>query len=317
VLANYADARRRRTWELLAQPETRAHLAAELNPRRRQWKVILLAATCGFTVLALCRPAWDRSAPASTKGRDIVVLLDVSRSMHAQDLTPSRLETARRALTGFSAQLRGDRIGLIAFAGTAALRCPLTTDYDFFRAAVAGVSPDSVPLGGTEIAKAISMARKAGFDHLSQRSKHLLLITDAEDHGYGAAAAAAEAARNGVRLVVVGLGDETPGARVPVHDAEDGPTTPVRYLTYRGQEVWSKLNARAIRNLADAGDGRSLIISKDGGNSDLGAQLNRLVSGTRGRPALPRTEGYWIPLLLAALCLTVELALPERTRVAK
>ena len=306
VLAARAGVARRRALAALADKETLVHLLAEFDPRRRRLKTSLVAAACALAVLALCRPAWDRSAAAPSKGRDILVLLDVSRSMYAQDLAPSRLEVARRGLAGFAARLRGDRIGLVAFAGSAALRCPLTTDYDFFRAAVEGASPDSVTLGGTEIAKAINFAAKVGFDDLSQRSKHLLLVTDAEDHGHAAVAAAAQAARNSIRLDVVGLGDATQGARVPV----PGPG-PVRYLTYQGQEVWSRLNEPAIRNLADAGGGKALVVGP-GGNSDLGAGLDRLVSGVRGKPALPRIEGFWIPLALAAACLALELWLSER-----
>lgn len=306
VLAARAESWRRRTLNTLAQRETQPHLVSELDPSRRRRKTVLVVAACAFAVLALSRPNWERTAPTPSKGRDIVVLLDVSRSMDAEDLTPSRLEVARRGLAAYSAQLRGDRIGLVAFAGTAALRCPLTTDYDFFRATVEGVSPDSVTLGGTEIAKAIRTALKDGFDDLSQRSKHLLLITDAEDHGYAAAAAAAEGSRQGVRLAVVGLGDSIQGARVPVV----GPG-PVRYLTYHGEEVWTKLNAIAIRNLADAGDGNSMVIGP-GADLSLGASLDRLVSGTRGKPVLPRVEGFWIPLALAMGCLALELSLSER-----
>ena len=301
-----AERWRARALSALAAAETRAHLTSELDRRRRRWKTGLVLAACAFAVLALARPAWDAPAPAPAKGRDIVVLLDVSRSMLAQDLAPTRLEFARRGLGQFAARLRGDRIGLVTFAGSAALRCPLTTDYEFFRTAVEGASPESVNLGGTEIAKAIRTAITDGFDDISQRSKHLLLVTDAEDHGYAAVVAAAEAARAGIRLNAAGLGDDVHGARVPISD----PGTR-QYLTYRGQEVWSKLNVPAIRGIADAGGGNALVAGARG-EIDLGAQVDRLVSGSRGKPPHPRTEAFWIPLALAAACLVSELALSER-----
>ena len=290
----------------LADQQTQANLLSELNSRRRQWKTTLIAMTGAFAVLALCRPTWDRTTPVASKGRDIIVLLDVSRSMHAEDLSPSRREVAKSSLVEFAGRLRSDRVGLIAFAGSAALRCPLTSDYDFFRAAVEGASPDSVTLGGTEIAKAIRFAIQRGFDDLSERSKHLLLITDAEDHGLGATAAAAEASRKGIRLDVIGLGNGKQGARIPLSDSG-----PIRYLTYQGQEVWSKLNEPEIRNLADAGSGNALIIG-EGKNADLGAGIDRLISGSRGKPVVPRVQGFWIPLALAAVCLSCELSLSER-----
>ena len=305
-VAARAERLRKRALNALADPEAQAQLISELDPRRRRQKALLLTAACGLAVLALCRPAWDRTAPAPSDGRDIVVLLDVSRSMYAEDVAPSRLEVARHGLTAFAARLRGDRIGLVAFAGNAALRCPLTSDYGFFGTAVEGTSPDSVTLGGTEIAKAIHFALKDAFDDLSRRTRYLLLVTDAEDHGHAAIAAVAEATRRGIRLDVLGLGDAAKGGRVPVDSVE-----PIRYVTYQGQEVWSKLNEPAIHNLADAGGGNALVIGP-AGHHDLGAALDRLISGARGKPVLPRVQAFPIPLALAVACLALQLILSER-----
>jgi Ca-activated chloride channel homolog len=306
LLARRAEVWRRRALASFADNATQPHLLKELDPHRRQCKTALVATAFGLGVVALCRPAWDASAPAPTKGRDILVLLDVSRSMYAQDVAPSRIDAARPALAGFAGRLRGDRIGLVAFAGNAALRCPLTTDYEFFRNALEGASPESVSMGGTELAKAIRFAVRDGFDDLSQRSKHILLVTDAEDHGYAASAAAAEAARKGIRLDVLGLGDSSTGARVPV----SGPG-PIRYITYQGREVWSKLDEIGIRNIAQAGGGDSLVVGP-ASSSDLEAALDHLVSGVRGKPILPRIQGFWIPLALAALCVACELSMSDR-----
>lgn len=306
LLARRAEAWRLRTLATFADAPAQPHLVKELDPQLRRCKAILAAIAFGLAVFALCRPAWDASGPAPIKGRDILVLLDVSRSMYAQDLAPSRMEAAQRGLAGFAGSLRGDRIGLVAFAGNAALRCPLTTDYDFFRAALEGASPESVSMGGTELAKAIRFAVRDGFDDLSQRSKHVLLVTDAEDHGYAASAAAADAARKGIRLDVLGLGDSNTGARVPV----SGPG-PLRYITYQGREVWSRLDEIAIRGIAQAGGGEALIVGP-ADHADLATAVDRLVSGVRGKPVLPRIQGFWIPLALAAVCLSCELSLPER-----
>lgn len=293
ALAIWAARKRARTLALLAP-----RLAGELDPRRRRWKTALVLAACGFAVLALARPSWDAPKPAAVKGRDVIVLLDVSRSMLAEDLAPSRLEFARRGIAQFAARMGGDRVGLVAFAGSAALRCPLTKDYDFFRTALEGASPETVALGGTEIARAIRLAVKQGFDDLSGRSKHILLVTDAEDHGHAAALAASEARRAGIRLSAAGLGDDGRGARVPG-------------VTWRGQEVWSKLNAPAVRRVAEAGGGE-VFMAGARGEADLGSALAGMISGSRGKPAHPRVEGFWIPLMLAALCLGAELALSER-----
>lgn len=306
VFARKAEVWRRLALAKFADTATQPHLLKEFDPQRRRYKAVLSATAFGLAVIALCRPAWDASAPAPTKGRDILVLLDVSRSMYAQDLAPSRMGAAQGALAGFAGRLRGDRIGLVAFAGSAALLCPLTSDYEFFRTAVEGTSPESVSMGGTELAKAIRFAVRDGFDDLSQRAKRILLVTDAEDHGYAASAAAAEAARKGIRLDVLGLGDSNTGARVPVF----GPG-PLRYITYQGREVWSKLDEIAIRGIAQAGGGEAMIVGP-GGNGDLRTALDHLVSGARGKQVLPRIEGFWIPLALATLCLGCELSLSDR-----
>jgi Ca-activated chloride channel homolog len=309
VLAIYAERRRKHALHMFANTELHLHLTSELDRRRRMGKLVLFLAAWVFAVLAASAPSWDAHGSASGKRRDIVVVLDVSRSMLAEDLGASRLEYARQGLLSFAARSTGDRLGLVVFAGSAALRCPLSTDYDFFRLAVEGSSTDSARMGGTQIAGAIRTALKDGFDDLSQGSKHILLITDAEDHGRAAASAAEEAARQGVRVSVVGLGDDLTGARIPVSDPASS-----RYLTYQGHEVWSRLNAPAIRHIAEAGLGKALIVGTKPA-TDPGLAFEGLISGAQGKPAQPRTQAFWIPLALAILALAAELGLSERKKL--
>jgi Ca-activated chloride channel family protein len=305
LLFLYAERRRSRALAAFAFEETRNYLAAERSVRRRRVKLGLTLTAVTLAVLALARPSWEAGTPAAQKGRDIVVLLDVSRSMLARDLTPNRLEYAKGGLRDLLERLRGDRIGLVAFAGTAGLRCPLTTDYDFFRLAVDEVSPESVTRGGTDIGAAIRTAMRDGFDDLAQRDKQMVILTDAEDHGVVAAMAAREAAGKSIRVSVVGLGDEVNGARIPV--IEDSME---RFLTYRGAEVWSRLNGAGVRRIAEAGSGRAAIAGTAG--VDLGAELASLISASRGKAPGQRREIFAGLLAAAVAVLAAALALPER-----
>lgn len=308
-LAVRAETWRRRALAKFAEEPTRGFLTAEVDRHRRRAKMVLLAFALGFAVLALAGPTWDAAEREVAKGRDIVVLLDVSRSMYAGDLRPSRLAFAKRGIEQFASHLRGDRIALVAFAGSAALRCPLTTDMDFFRLALDGASPESVTVGGTEIAKAIRAAVAEGFDDLDERARHIVLITDAEDHGAAAAAAAAEGARKGIRLHAVGLGDEVQGARVP--ESEE---TGARFISYRGSEVWSKLNVSAIRDVAQAGSGNAVVVGSRN-ETDLGLALDNVLLEGKGRARVPRVYGFWIPLGLAVVCLGVGIGLSDRRKL--
>jgi Ca-activated chloride channel family protein len=200
-------------------------------------------------VLALCRPAWDaKEVDITHSGRDIVFVLDVSRSMFAQDMQPNRLARAKRAIMDCTDEFTGDRVGLIVFAGTASIKCPLTRDYSFFRTVLRDVSWDSAQIGGTRIGDAI----QKGAEHLlsEQRSGYqdIIMITDGEDHESRPEEAAAMLKTGGIRLIAVGIGDAYQGTRIKVEE-ETGSTT---FLQYQGQEVRSRLNAPLLRRIADA-----------------------------------------------------------------
>ncbi|MCC6860623.1 MAG: VWA domain-containing protein [Bryobacterales bacterium] len=307
LLAARAERLRSEALAAFALEETRAYLAGERSRRRRGLKSGLALAAFVLAVLALARPSWDAGKPAPGKGRDIVVLLDVSRSMLARDLPPNRLEYAKDGLRELAGRLRGDRIGLVAFAGTSGVRCPLTTDFDFFRLALDEVSPESVTRGGTDIAQAIRSALNEGFDDLAQRAREIVILTDAEDHGLAAAAAAREAAGRSIRVSVVGLGAEANGARIPV--IEDSAE---RFLTYRGAEVWSRLNSAGARLIAEAGGGRAALAGR--GAMNLGEELAGLLSASRGRAQNRRREVFAFLLAAAVASLLAALAVPERKR---
>jgi Ca-activated chloride channel homolog len=229
-------------------------------------------------VLALCRPAWDAKAlDIQHKGRDIVFVLDVSRSMFAQDLQPNRLERAKRAIMDCTEELSGDRVGLVAFAGTASIKCPLTRDYGFFRTVLRELSWDSAQIGGTRIGDAIQKSAEHLLHEQRKGYQDIILITDGEDHESRPEEAAAMLKIGGIRLIAVGIGDAYQGQRIAV-DNESGSTA---FLQYQGQEVWSKLNAPLLRRIVEAA-GQGMLWELGMGVIDL-AEIYRQTIATAQR----------------------------------
>jgi Ca-activated chloride channel family protein len=210
---------------------------------------LLLGVAC--LVLAAARPRWGvYFEEVSARGVDLFVVLDVSRSMQAEDLAPNRLERAKSDILDLLTKLTGDRVGLITFAGAAVVHVPLTTDQGFFRSVLDEVDSDSAPLGGTMIGDAIRKAIESMEERLD-RDQVIVLITDGEDHDSFPEEAAALAAERGIKIITVGLGDTGEGARIPVRD-ESGS---VSFVRHEGQEIWSVMDERLLKEIAMKTDG--------------------------------------------------------------
>ena len=318
-------AARRRRASLLRFVESgllaRSGGSALADPARRVLKAVLLLAALGCLVLALARPAWDRvREEVPQRGRDVVFLLDVSRSMLAQDLPPSRLERAKLAIRDAVDSLQGDRVALAVFAGSTVVKCPLTLDYGFFRMALADVSPFSVSRGGTLIGDGIRKVLSDVFDQQRSNYRDIVLITDGEDHESFAVAAAAQAAEQGVRLIAIGLGDERVGQRIPVLQGQLGigpdAAAAKSFLRHEGQEVWSRLDAGTLRQMAQATPG-GVYLNVATGAIDLGEVYQRLIASAPGQEAGSQVletvdEKFQIFLFVCVLLLGLEVALSER-----
>lgn len=308
----YSASRRKQLLQRFMHPDLQ-HRLVSINPVRRRWKAALLLA--GFTLLVtgLARPAWNLQKTTVTRtGRDVVFVLDVSRSMLAEDLAPNRLKRAKLAIADVIATLRGDRVGLLVFAGTAVVKCPLTLDYGFFRMMLDSVSTDSISRGGTMIGDALRVVLDQMLDAQEKKYKDIVLITDGEDHESFPIEAAKEAGAKGVRLFIVGLGDENEGQRVPVVDAAGRRT----FLKYQGQEVWSRLDAATLREMALAAPG-SRYLNVATGTIDLGEVYMQLIGAAEKKEQEEETiekyeEKFQVFIGLAFLLLAIEALVSER-----
>src|SRR5262245_41790684 len=173
---------------------------------RQKLRMALLVVAVVFLVIALARPQWGFTMEeAKQRGLDIVVAIDTSKSMLATDLAPNRLTRAKLAALDLQRLARNDRLGLVAFAGSAFLQCPLSLDDEAYRQSVNALDVNIIPQGGTALADAIQTAMTA-FKEKNENHKVLVLFTDGEDHDGGALDAAKEAAKNGLCIFTVGVG---------------------------------------------------------------------------------------------------------------
>ena len=223
-------------------------LYAELVPTARRGRqklkaALLLGALC-LLLLALMQPRWGfQWEDITRKGIDIIVAIDVSQSMLAEDIKPNRLERAKRKVYDLCQMLEGDRIGLIAFAGTSFVQCPLTLDYGAFKIFLDYLNPDLIPVPGTAIGDAIRTAVKS-FNSRERTAKALIIITDGEDHESKPFEAAQEAKKEGVRIFTIGVGQEG-GAPIPLQDGSGG-----FKKDERGDLVLSKLDESTLQKIA-------------------------------------------------------------------
>ena len=311
----YAAYKRRQALTRFAEAHLLPVINTSTHAARRRWKAVLLLTAFGFGVVAVARPAWNPTPKTiERKGRDVVFLLDVSRSMLAEDLSPNRLERAKLAINDCVERLQGDRVGLIAFAGTAVIKCPLTLDYGFFRMMLKNITPESVSRGGTMIGDALRTALDQVFDDAENQYKDIILITDGEDHDSFPKEAAAEAGERGIRLIAIGIGDENEGRRIPVTD-ESGNRT---FLKYKGQEVWTRLDAHTLRQMVNATPGgRYLNVAT--GTIDLGDVYMKLVASAEKKALQSETvkryeEKFQIFLAVMMGLLVLEMLISERKK---
>jgi len=272
--------RKAKTLRVLASNEMLKNINNTVNLKRQVSKAAFLIIAFICIVIALTEPKWNpQPQQIKRKGRDVVILLDTSRSMLAEDIKPNRLQRSKLAIMDLLEKLQGDRIAIVTFAGNAVVKCPLTQDYAFVRMILADISTESTSRGGTMIGDAIRKAAEDVFDKQSREYKDVILITDGEDHDSFPIQAAEKAAQQGVRIIAIGLGDDTTGSRIPI----TGPNSEKTFLKYNGQEVWSKLDSDTLRKVVYATEGGKYLSVNPGTTLDLGQIYEDLIASAQKR----------------------------------
>ena len=305
-------------------------LSRGVSPGRRIAKATLAVAALALATVALARPQWDpQPVEIQSEGRDVCFIVDVSRSMLAQDGPgasvdrPSRLERAKIWMKDVAGSLTGDRVGLVAFGGTAVVKCPLTQDYGFFRLVVDDLSPQSVSRGGTMIGDAVRMAINEVFDlqdvaadgaaqSTEKRYRDIILITDGEDQGSLPAAAAERAGELGIRIITIGIGSAD-GEEIPYLD-DRGRQRFV--MDQDGKPVITRLDVETLKKMALATPNGSFLDVGDG-TIELDKVYRQLVQAaahnteTKGE-TFRYHEGFQYFLVAALGLLMVESLVGER-----
>ena len=287
-------------------------ISSESSQKRRWVKTGLLMAALLFSIVALAGPRYGHTwREIQRRGVDLILAIDCSKSMLATDIRPTRLDRAKREVIDLLAMLEGDRIGLAAFAGAAFMQCPLTLDYQAFHIFLNALSPDFMPLGGTDIAGAVETAL-AGFDPKSKAEKAIVLITDGESTSGDPLAAARKAAEAQVKLFCIGVGktDKTPAPDVAGGFKKDA----------SGRIVLIGIDEETLTRMADLTGGA--YVRSVAGDMDLEKIYRDEIRGkmeatelSGGRKKIWEDRYQWF-LGVAVLMLLLEMCLGERRKTA-
>lgn len=314
----YAYKRRKQCIKQFCDEKAQARICIHLYPYARFCKNTLFFCAFAMILIALLRPSWNiesKEVSHLQRGRDVVFMLDVSNSMLAEDLIPNRLEMAKVSILDCLECLQGDRIALVAFAGRAVVECPLTFDYVFFQMQLNNLTTDSLGKGGTLMGDALRKVLNEVFTDNDHRFQDIILITDGEDHDSFPIQAAEEVGKRGIRLITIGLGDETQGQRIPITNAYGYK----QFLKYRGQEVWSKLDSTTLHKMAQATPGGQYY-NVSTGAIDLGEIYKKLISESEKKDLEEKVvqkyeEKYQIFLIIALILLYLESIIPLKRNI--
>lgn len=288
-----------------------AFIAESFNAKKFWIKAGLILLAFSLCIAALGRPQWGfKWEQVKRKGVDIFIALDVSKSMLAEDVKPNRLGRSKLAILDMLKDLQGDRVGLIAFSGSAFIQCPLTNDYNGFLLSLDDIDTNAIPKGGTSISSAIKEALR-GFQGAAKKYRVLIIISDGEDHEGDAERMAKEAAKEGIRIYCVGIGSPE-GELITITDSGGNKG----FLKDKeGRVVKSKLNESLLERIALA-TGGSYVRAR---LTEFGLDVlyNERISKMEKREIESKNkkryyERFQIPLAIALILLVLEPFISER-----
>lgn len=269
---------------------------------RPKLKFILFIIAYAFLIAGMADPQiGSKMEDEQRKGADLMILLDVSNSMLAQDMAPDRLENAKQAISQLLDNLHNDRIGIVVFAGEAYVQLPMTTDYSAAKLFLNEINTTMVPVQGTAIGAAIDMGMQS-FDFKDGTGKAMIIITDGENHEDDAVAAARDAADRGVMVNVIGMGSEK-GAPIPIY--QDGKEVGF-HTDSAGHTVISKMNEDMCKEISAAGNGAYVrATNANTGLNIIMDQINKVQRKTYDSKSFKDFEDRFEIFLGAALLLLI------------
>lgn len=278
-------------------------LMPDRSTARQHVKFGLMVVITALLIVILARPQYGlKQGQETSSGIEAVVMMDVSNSMMARDVTPNRLERAKLLVSNLIDRMKNDKIALGVFAGEAYPQLPITSDYASAKLFLDALSPDMVTLQGTNIGAAVDLARQSFTDN-KEVGKAVILITDGENHEEGSMEAVKEAAKEGINVYVIGVGTAE-GAEIPT---PNGPLTDAD-----GQVVHTALNEQMCRDMAQAGKGIYLHLDQTNSAQDeLINQLSRLKQSQSTTSFTERDEQFQAVALIALVLLILEVVIQE------
>ena len=268
VLVRLAGWRRRRArLKKLGDPELLKQLMPNISKYRPTVKFVLLLAALALVIVMVARPQMGSKISHDKRhGIETIICLDISNSMLAQDVAPSRLDKSKMLIENLVDNFNNDKIGLIVFAGDAYVQLPITADYVSAKMFLQNINPGLIQTQGTNIGEAIALASKS-FTQQENVGRAIIVITDGENHEEGAQEAAAAANKQGINVFILGIGNAK-GAPIPMGDGS--------YLKdHAGNTVMTALNEQMCRDLAQAGKGEYIHVDN---TSDAERKLNDAIT---------------------------------------
>jgi Ca-activated chloride channel homolog len=316
IFLRWAGASRRKALNQLGELALVRRLNHSVNWRGRQMRSILWLLGISLVIVAMARPQWGSQVRVvEQEGIQMMVVLDVSKSMLAEDIKPNRLTRAKLEISDLMDRLGGDEIGLVLFSGASFVQFPLTSDYNTARSFLNTASPNSISRPGTELGDAIKTAM-TGYDEMHESQKVMLILTDGENHQADVLTAAEEAAEAGIMIYTIGFGSQQ-GEPIPDYGSDGNR---IGYLEdQNGQVVLSRLDEDTLREIAKVGKGKYYRARADGSElSLLILELEQLEKAQMdSRFETTKIERFQIFLAGAVVALLVGEWIPLRRRETK
>ncbi|MCB9192223.1 MAG: VWA domain-containing protein [Flavobacteriales bacterium] len=311
ILLFWMNARwRKRVFEQLADAQILSNLIPTYSKVLPRWKRFLFVLGLVFLFVGMANPQiGSKYEEVKREGFELMICLDVSNSMLAEDLTPNRLERAKQAISRLVDRLKNDKIGVIVFAGDAYIQLPMTVDHSAAKLFLRSIDTDIVPTQGTAIGKAIELA-SSSFSQNTKANKSIIVITDGENHEDDALEQAAAAVEQGIKVHTIGIGS-VDGTPIPVYKRG-------QMLGYRkdkdGNTVVTKLNETMLQQIAASGEGT--YVRANNSRTGLNALMDELEGMQReefgSKMFTSYEDRFQYFIAVALLLLLIEVLLPSR-----